>query len=295
MTTVLLFGATGFLGREVRSRLAADTRRLRVVCPGRNTLDLLRASPGEAAGLLCEVRPAAVINCVGRMGGGYDVLLRGNAGVSALLIEAMTAAESSARYVRLGSAAEYGPGVPGTSTGEDAPARPVSAYGVGHLAGTLLVGQAAQEGRVDGVTLRIFNPIGPGTSAENVLGRARELIGQALAARSPHIELGPLGAFRDFVDVRDVADAVVRAAFVPELPELPGRVLNVGSGRSVVVREPVRLLAEAMGYDGELRERGTTSARSPAVDWSRADITRTGRVLGWRPRHSLAESVKAMA
>jgi nucleoside-diphosphate-sugar epimerase len=284
MSSVLLFGATGFLGRQVRDLLADDPRVSRLLCPGRADLDLLTATPQAAADLLREARPSVVLNCMGRMSGGYDEVLRGNAGVVAVLLEAVAAAVPGARFVRLGSAAEYGPTSYGQPQREDDPARPTSAYGISHLAGTLLVERARE---VDGMSLRIFNPVGPGISAENVLGRARDLLRTA----SGHIDMGPLGAMRDFVDVRDVADAVVRAAFAPEPAE---RVINVGSGQAVAVRDAVALMAAESGFTGEVRESAPESARSRAVDWSQADTDRAWRVLGWRPRTPLADSVKAM-
>ncbi|MGV9308138.1 NAD-dependent epimerase/dehydratase family protein [Nonomuraea sp. NPDC003727] len=281
---VLLLGASGFLGRQVRLLLDNDPRVGEVVCAGRERLDLLAADVAAVTGLLARVRPDAVLSCVGRMAGGPDELLRGNAGVVALLVEAMAAVAPAARLVRLGSAAEYGPTPYGSSVREDDPARPVTAYGVSHLAGTGLVAS----GPVDGVSLRVFNPVGPGLTPVNVLGRAARLLREG----KDDITLGPLGAMRDFVDVRDVAAAVVAATFA----DLGGeRILNVGSGRAVPVRDAVALLARALGFDGGIHEMAGGSDRSGAAPWSQADITRAIKVLGWRPVHGLAASVAAMA
>ncbi|MCK2214734.1 NAD(P)-dependent oxidoreductase [Actinomadura sp. ATCC 31491] len=284
MSTVVVFGATGFLGRPVAELLEGDARVTRLVRPRRAELDLLTAAPADVADLLAAARPAAVLNCVGRLSGGYDELLRGNAGVAAVLLEAVALAVPRARLVRLGSAAEYGPALPGARQREDGPARPTGAYGISHLAGTLLVERARE---VDAMSLRVFNPVGPGVSAGNVLGRVLELIGAATG----DVEVGPLGAVRDFVDVRDVARAVVRAAFAAEPAE---RVVNVGSGRAVLVREAVALLAEATGFTGEIRESAPAPGRSDA-DWSQADTGRAERVLGWRATVPLTESIKAMS
>jgi nucleoside-diphosphate-sugar epimerase len=291
MTAIVLFGSTGFLGSQVKERLSDDPRVSRLVCPGRARIDLLAAGADDVAGLLREVGPSIVLTCVGRLAGGYGELLRGNALATAIILEAVAEAAPEARFVRLGSAAEYGPAEPGHSLAEHDPARPVTPYGTSHLAGTLLVGQAAAAGQVDGLSLRIFNPVGPGVTGESLLGRAARLLGRAVAAGAGHIDLGPLGAHRDFVDVRDVADAVVRAAFVADPGE---RVLNVGCGRAVAVREAVTMLAAELGFEGEIRESEPGSARSADVGWSQADTARVRRVLGWRARLPLAESIKAM-
>ncbi|GAA4514315.1 MULTISPECIES: NAD-dependent epimerase/dehydratase family protein [Nonomuraea] len=287
MTDVLLFGASGFLGRQVRDLLTRDGRVSGLHCPGRADLDLLAARPADVAGLLRAVRPSVVLNCAGRMSGGYDELMRGNALATAVIIEAMAQAAPGARFVRLGSAAEYGPTPPGHAVHEQDPARPVSGYGISHLAGTQLVEQAAADGRVDGASLRVFNPVGPGLTGESVLGRARDL----LASGVRDLDLGPLGAYRDFVDVRDVGRAVVSAAFAPDLPE---RVFNVGGGRAVPVREAIALLAGEAGFTGEIRESAPPAGRSATVTWSRADLTRIGNVLGWQPEFPLPDSIKAM-
>nr|WP_322975329.1 NAD-dependent epimerase/dehydratase family protein [Actinacidiphila bryophytorum] len=64
----------------------------------------------------------------------------------------------AARLVQLGSAAEYGPGVPGTALAESAAARPAGVYGATKLAGTLAVAGSG----LDAVVLRVFNPVGAG-------------------------------------------------------------------------------------------------------------------------------------
>ena len=286
---VLLFGASGFIGGHVRAALAADPRTGAVICPGRRDHDLI---DGDQRGLVQVIRdstPTAIVSCVGRLGGTDAELIRGNTLVATKLLEAVAAARPGVRLVRLGSAGEYGVVPHGQSVTEDGPTNPVAAYGISHLAGTRLFELAGESGIVDAVSLRVFNPIGPGMSAETMLGRAAERIRAALATGAGRITMGPLSAYRDFVDVRDLAalvPAVLRA------DRLTHRVFNVGSGRAVRSREAVRLLAEAAGYRGEIHEQGTGPRRSAAVDWIQADVSRAREQLGWVPGHDLATSIK---
>ncbi|MFF3867684.1 NAD-dependent epimerase/dehydratase family protein [Micromonospora sp. NPDC001898] len=289
MTRVLLFGASGFIGGHARAALESDPRVTEVICPGRATFDLLDGEPDALAAILREVAPDAVVNCVGALTGSAAQLVTANTLVAAKLLEATAAAAPQARLVRLGSAGEYGPVPDRASVTEEEPAQPVSAYGVSHLAGTRLFQLAGESGQADAVSLRVFNPIGPGMSEENLLGRAAARIRGALADGAAEITLGPLSAYRDFVDVRDLAALIVAAVLAPELRH---RVFNAGSGRAVAAREAVELLAGTAGYRGRIREAGTGPQRSMAVNWIRADVNRADHELGWSPVRDLATSIK---
>jgi NDP-hexose 4-ketoreductase len=323
---VLLFGASGFLGRAVGAALDRDQRVGTVIRAGRPqsgqtqpgqtqpgqtqpgqtqsgqaqpgqrpdvgwvSHDLLTAGPGELAALVRRARPDAVISCAGRLSGDTVQLTEMNVLVTARLIEAVASQAPTARLVVLGSAAEYGPAPHGRLIAEDSPARPAAAYGITRLASTQLVDQAARDERLDAIVLRVFNPIGPRVPPENMLGRAVAAMRAALRTGADAIVLGPLGAYRDFVDVRDVAAAVAAAALAEQAKE---RVLNVGSGRAVLCRDLVRLLAEIAGFTGRLVETRPPPDRSSSVDWSAADVSRIERALGWVPVHDLRTSVEA--
>ncbi|MGI5215726.1 NAD-dependent epimerase/dehydratase family protein [Plantactinospora sp. CA-290183] len=282
---MLLFGASGFLGGHVRRALAPYAS---LTCPRRDQYDLVRCEAAELGVLLRSVAPDVVVNCTGRLVGGAEDLVRANTLVTAKLIAAVAADAPGARLIRLGSAAEYGVVPRGHLVAEDDPAVPVSEYGVSQLAATRLVELAGAAGRVDGVVLRVFNPIGPGLPDESLLGRAGALLRRGTGAG--HISLGSLAAYRDFVDVRDVASAVAVAAFAETLPE---RVYNIASGRAVSARDAVLLLAETAGFSGEIREDRPAPERSAAVGWMCGDIRRAGRLLHWVPAYDFAESVKA--
>jgi nucleoside-diphosphate-sugar epimerase len=275
----------------VRTELTGQPAVELVTCLGRDRCDLVAAGVDELAALLRELAPTVVINCTGRLDGSASELFTANTMVTAKLVDAAARVRDQLprarpiRLIRLGSAGEYGRVPHGRAVTEDEPAEPVSAYGMSHLAATRLLTQAG------GLTLRVFNPIGAGQGDANVLGRAAARFRDALASGARVITLGPLSAWRDFVDARDVARAVVAAALTPT----PGTgVLNVGSGRAVTVRTAVDLLARTAGFTGRVDEAGAASARSAATDWMCADVGRAHELLGWRPAHDLADSVRAI-
>ena len=286
MMRVLLFGASGFIGAHVRRELATTAE---VVCPSRAECDLVTATPEALRALLDRAGPDAVVSCAGAVSGAAEDLVRANTTATAKLVDAVADAAPGARLVRLGSAAEYGPVPFGTAATEDLPPAPVSAYGVSQAAATRLMELAAAAGRVDAVVLRVFNPVGPGMPGTALLGRVAALL--ARLAPGDDLRTGPLGAYRDFVDVRDVAAAVRRAVTITA----PGAcVLNVGSGRAVPVRDVVHLLISVAGRPVRIREDRPPSPRSAEVGWMRADVGRAASVLGWVPEHDLYDSVGAL-
>jgi nucleoside-diphosphate-sugar epimerase len=285
MSTVLLFGASGYLGRHVVRALESQPIGLRLVTPGRAACDLVRVPAAQLQETLRDIAPDVVVNCMGRLDGTSTDLIEGNTLATAKLLDALAAVP--ARLVRIGSAGEYGMVPVGSPVHEETPAAPVGAYGASHLAATHLVEQAYRSGRVDAVTLRVFNPIGSGLNGDTVLGRAALSIREAQHTGASHVQLGPLDTYRDFVDARDVADAVVAAISRTH----PWATINIGSGRATSVREAVRMLADVAGYHGDIVEASASSGRSAGVTWIQADIGRARDALGWYPRHGLAESL----
>jgi nucleoside-diphosphate-sugar epimerase len=297
---VLLFGASGFLGTQVGAALDHDPRAATVIRAGRQrpgqtgagwiSHDLIVTGTDELAALVRSVRPDTVINCVGRLSGDTVQLVEANVLVTARLIEAVAREAPTARLVVLGSAAEYGRTPHGCHVSEDYPVGPIAPYGVTRLASTQLVLLAVGQQRLDAAVLRVFNPIGPGVPPENMLGRAAVSMRAALKDGTDTIVLGPLAAYRDFVDVRDVAAAIAAAALAEQVKE---PVLNVGSGQPVQCREAVSLMAEIAGFTGQVIETEPSPGRSSSVDWSAADLRRIERSLGWTPHYDLTASVTA--
>jgi nucleoside-diphosphate-sugar epimerase len=231
------------------------------------------------------VAPDAVVNCAGAIAGSADVLAAVNVSGVYALLRAMRAIPS-ARLVHLGSAAEYGRTEPGVPVTELTPPKPVGLYGVTKLAGTRLAELARVAGS-DVVVLRVFNPVGPGAPEASLPGRLTGQLRTALATGAA-VHLGPLDAVRDFVDVRDVADAALAAVSASALPH---PVLNVASGHGVPVRAVVKELVAISGHSGQVFEDSQGSTRSADVAWQQADTTLAYEDLGWQPRRSLTVSL----
>jgi nucleoside-diphosphate-sugar epimerase len=290
---VLITGASSFLGGHLLREAGASGHE--IVTAGRSAvpasvshhrLDLSEDGPARIAELITVVAPDAVVNCAGATTGTPDVLAAANVTAVYALVTAMILVRTPARLVQIGSAAEYGPAEPGVPVTESAPPRPASVYGATKLAGTRLA-ELARTAGLDAVVLRVFNVVGAGAPEDGLPGRAAMLLRQAMA-RGTDVRLGPLDAVRDFVDARDVADAVLAAMTAPELPH---SIINVGSGRGVAARVLVEELLAVSGYQATVHEDAAGSSRSAALPWMQADISRARRDLGWLPSRDLKASV----
>lgn len=304
---VLLLGADGYIGRRVADRLLLD-QDLQVTVLGRRDsadirFDLSAGSPGALARFLDAVAPQVVINCAGATYGSPRSLIRANTLAVATVCEAIRRSREPARLVHVGSAAEYGPVPAGAPIAESAEPRPVGPYGVSKLAGTELVISSG----LDAAVLRVFDVVGPGAPPASLFGRLADGLRRALEQGEQQVRMPDLSAFRDFVDVRDVAQAV-RAAAVSAATG----VINIGGGHPVRAREAAYLLVRASGFEGALAEEARTvslpaqaagdfgglerivveSRPAPEpVPWRQADVRTARERLGWRAHTPLEESL----
>lgn len=296
MTRILLAGGSGYIGSRVRQRLASDpaVEMLAIArrpCPHALTLDLA-AQPGELRAVMQEFRPQVVVNCAGTISADLRETVSAHVVATANLLQSLADDAPSARFVQIGSAAEYGQAVePPQLIDEDIEPRPEGPYGVSKLAATQLALTHAAQRQASCVVLRVFNLLGPEMPQGTVVARVMSF----LATRrdtAQAIELGRLDVYRDFVHVDDVVAAVVAAAeYIPQQPE----VFNIASGEPVLVRTLVRELLDSAGHDGPIVESAPGSARSAGVTWQHADIGRARARLGWNPRVTRAAALADLA
>jgi UDP-glucose 4-epimerase len=138
-----------------------------------------------------------------------------------------------------------------------------------------------------GVSLRLANVYGPRQNPEGEAGVVAIFTRRLLSGR-PCVINGDGEQTRDYVYVRDVADAVVRALTRPAATGA----INVGTARETTVNEIYRLLARVAGVDRPA-DHGPARAgeqRRSALSWERAR-----HLLEWAPTtpldRGLAETV----
>ncbi|MFI6940757.1 NAD-dependent epimerase/dehydratase family protein [Streptomyces sp. NPDC050418] len=179
------------------------------------------------------------------------------------------------------------------AVGEDAPLDPRNVYAATKLQQEFLASAWARStgGRV--IALRYHNVYGPGMPRDTPYAGVASFFRSALAAgRAPRVfEDGRQR--RDFVHVRDVADAnaVALAAVREEGPEFV-RAYNCGSGDPHTIGEMAHALAAARGGPEPVV---TGEYRLGDVRHITADSSRLRAELGWKPQVGFAAGMTEFA
>jgi dTDP-L-rhamnose 4-epimerase len=164
---------------------------------------------------------------------------------------------------------------------------PRSGYAATKVAQEHLADVWARQGSGTVAALRFHNVYGPGLPVDTpYAGVAAIFRTEVLAGRPPRVtEDG--GQRRDFVHVRDVAQACLAAA---ALALSPGtlRAFNVGSGTPRTVLDLATALAKAAGAPSPVV---TGAARLADVRHITASSARARAELGWRPQADFTASM----
>ena len=191
----------------------------------------------------------------------------------------LRAVGSSAARIVLGSSASVYGHPRRLPMDENHPCAPVNPYGSTKLAAEQLLSRRG--GNL--VIARIFNVVGPGQTEDHVCGRLASQLARARPGAPTPVAVGPLSPTRDFIDVRDVAAALLFAAD----RAAPGSIVNVASGVETSVGEVLSALVRAANVEIAIVERGGVAA---GVGRSVADVSRL-RQLGFQPAFSIEQSL----
>lgn len=305
---MLLFGASGFIGRWVARALSqhgADLA-LAVRSPadfapiqrrwgiqGR-VLPIDLAVPGSGASVVATLRPAVVFNLAGygvdRAERDAALTHRMNRDLPAELAEALGrhrghAGWSGARLVHAGSALEYG-SLPGVAD-EAGAAEPHTLYGRSKLEGTQAVLDAAARAGLPSVVARLFTVYGPGEHE----GRLLPVL-LAAARTGGDVALSAGTQCRDFAYVQDVAEGLLRLALADAGA---GVCANLATGALRSVREFAEIAAGALGIPDSRLRFGQEPVRADEMALAGVKIDRLLALTAWKPTLSIDQGVRATA
>jgi nucleoside-diphosphate-sugar epimerase len=292
VATYLITGGAGFIGSHLVEELVRRGESVRIVdnlstgreenlAAVRERIDFRRADIRDLeslrthfAGVDYVVHLAALASVVRSLEDPVETTLVNLNGTLHVLLAAREAHVK--RVVMAATAAAYGdhPTLPRVET--QLP-QPLSPYALTKLAGEYYGQIFDRTFGLETVSLRFFNIFGPRQDPKSpYTGVLSKFIIAYLRGSTPTI-FGDGEQSRDFTYVANVVDAVLRASVAPAAP---GKVINVGTGKSSTLNQVITVLNSLLGVQVKP---SYGPPRTGDVRHSTADISLARATLGYEP------------
>jgi GDP-L-fucose synthase len=294
VTRVLVTGGAGFLGSHVVEVL--ESRGHDVTVPRSSDYDLRREA--DAVRLFSDTKPELVFHLAALAGGiGANRAEPGRFWYENLLMGAYVLEQSRlagvSKLVTLGTICEYPKFTPVPFREEDLwigyPEETNAPYGIAkktHLVG----GQAYRDQYgLDVIHLLPVNLYGPRDRFHPTKAHVIPDLIRKMHESPDRIELwGDGSPTREFLYVEDCAEGIVLAAERYDQPEP----VNLGSGEEISIRDLVELVADVVGWSGEVRWDTSMPNGQPRRS---LDISKAEQLFGFRARVGLREGLERTA
>ena len=194
------------------------------------------------------------------------------------------------RVVFASSAAVYGNKVH-LPISEDQPTMPISPYGLQKLVSEQYANLFAQKLDISFIALRLFNVFGPRQDPNSPYSGVISIFTKAMQTGMPIAIYGDGKQTRDFVFVKDVADAFTKALTIP-FPAGSCITCNVGTGQETSLLDLIDdFKTNFIDWNSEIQ---FASSRSGDIQYSQADISRIFSLLNFKPKWSVASGINVL-
>jgi len=302
---VLVTGGAGFIGSRLVGRLLASDARVTVVddlsLGRKENLAAHLGDPRLAVEVLdcntpafLELMTSTKPDCVYHLAANSDIGqgtrdprtdLDRTFATTFSVLDAMRRS-GTRRIVFASTSAIYGE-VPGRVGEDHGPLRPISLYGAAKLASEAYLDAFVHLYDLKGWIFRFPNVTGPNLTH----GAIHDFVQRLNRDRTELVVLGNGTQTKPFLDVDDLLDAI-DTGMKASTAEQPA-VYNVAGEGSTSVRAIAEMVREALNLPDALIKYGTEDRGWPGDVPHFSYDTRKIRALGWRPRRSSDEAVRA--
>jgi len=293
---VVVTGGSGFLGRHVCKKLR-DSTKAQVYVPRSNEYNLVEMS--HVVRLLETIKPDLVIHLAAVVGGiGANQKSPGRFYYDNLMMGAQMMEQSRLlgvrKFVGIGTVCSYPKFTPVPFKEDDLwkgyPEETNAPYGIAKKAMLVQSQSYRDQYGYNAIHLLPANLYGPWDNFEletsHVIPALIRKCLEAIRKRRPYIDAWGSGdVSREFVYVEDCADAIVRAAEVYD----EGDPVNIGTGREILIKDLVKLIARLTGFNGEIKWRESMPNGQPR---RMLDVTRAFEKFGFRASVVLEDGLR---
>ncbi len=185
-------------------------------------------------------------------------------------------------FINTGSSSEYG--IKNKPMSEKDYLEPISFYAATKASTALLCQVFSREYRKPIVTLRPFSVYGPYEDKKRFI----PTIIKAILENKP-IKLTPGRQRRDFIYIQDVVDIYIKTILRGK--KLSRQILNMGTGIEYTNDEVVRTLFKVIGKKVKIQKGAFPKRLWDTPHWV-ADMSRTKKMLNWKPKFTLEEGLE---
>ncbi len=267
----LVTGADGFCGRHLmailRERSGVDVLGVGR-SEGQGTVAVADLCDASAVRRILEMwRPERIYHLAGSCAEDWEKSFASNVETTRVLLEAVCSLDSRCRVLLVGSAAEYGR-VPPVALKEDTPLDPVSIYGLTKAMQSELMGYFHRRFGLHVVMARPFNLYGEGCPPALFPGHVALEISKVKAGVQSKVRVRDLSSRRDYLPVADAMRAYIRILEKGGA----GEVYHVGSGVPVGMSDILVALLKPHGLSlGDVEIQSPPPGAKPDVSCVFAD------------------------
>jgi GDP-L-fucose synthase len=292
--SVYVAGHRGMVGAAIARRLERED--VKLVTVDRREVDL--RNQAAVFDWFARVRPQIVFLAAAKVGGivANDTLraefIYDNIAIAANVIHAAHQ-NGAEKLMFLGSSCIY-PKLAPQPLREDSvltgPLEPTNEpYAIAKIAGIKMVEAYRSQYGCDFISVMPTNLYGPGDNyhpeLSHVVAALIRRFHEAKVSGAKNVVVWGTGTpRREFLYVDDMADACVHLMKTYSSAEL----VNIGTGEDITIAEFARVVAEIVGYSGEI---GFDSSRPDGTPRKLLDVSRLAK-LGWRATTSLHDGLK---
>jgi UDP-glucuronate 4-epimerase len=186
------------------------------------------------------------------------------------------------------SSSVYGDSAPVPLREDDPADRPISPYAATKRAGELLVHSHCHLFGMGALCLRFFTVFGPRQRPDLAIHKFARML-----TNGEEIPMfGDGSSERDYTEVEDILDGIESA--LEYVRRAPGTydVVNLGGGRTIMLRQMIDQIGDAMGVRPRVRR---LPDQPGDVRRTFADLSKAERLLGYRPSVPFDEGIRRFA